>query len=71
MVSVIGKSDFCANSCKAELIDEALGRNVFKETLFQEKLIDDQIVGLLVIIICIFEFRHHNDSLLQSTITVE
>lgn len=46
VVSVIGKSDLGANSCKAELIDESLGKNVFKGLFNEEKLIDEQIVRL-------------------------
>lgn len=44
VVSIIGKSDIDANSCKAELIDESLKKNVFKGLLFEDKLIDNQIV---------------------------
>ena len=45
VVSVIGKSELGANSCKAELIDEALGKNVFKGLFHEEKLVDEQIVS--------------------------
>ena len=49
VVSVIGKSELGANSCKAELIDESLGKNVFKGLFNEKKLIDEQIVRVLLL----------------------